>query len=136
MKEYKLIDFKKNSDGRGFLIALEEDRDIPFKIKRVYYIYDTPMDVVRGRHSHRKLKQVIICLKGSCDFSLDNGEEKILVHLDKPDIGLYIGNNIWREFTNFSPDCVIMVLASEHYNEKDYIRDYKVFLKYLNKNDS
>lgn len=135
MKEYKLIDFKKNSDGRGFLIALEEDRDIPFKIKRVYYIYDTPMDVVRGRHAHRKLQQVIICLKGSCDFSLDNGEEKILVHLDKPDIGLYIGNNIWREFTNFSSDCVIMVLASEHYNDKDYIRDYKVFLKYLHKND-
>lgn len=136
MKEYKLIDFKKNSDGRGFLIAIEENRDIPFKIKRVYYIYDTPMDVVRGKHAHKILQQVIICLKGSCDFTLDNGEEKTLLYLNKPDVGLYIGNNIWREFTNFSSDCVLMILASEYYDEKEYIRDYKEFLKYLDKNDS
>lgn len=129
MNGYKLIEFKKNGDGRGFLIAVEANKEIPFEIKRVYYIYDTPKDVIRGRHAHKTLQQVIVCLKGSCNFMLDDGKEKVSIHLDEPDMGLYIGNNVWREFTNFSSDCVLMVLASEYYDEEEYIRDYSKFLE-------
>lgn len=127
--EYELIDFKIHGDKRGSLVALESLSDVPFEIKRVYYIYGTEADTVRGGHSHRKLKQIIFCPHGSCDFILDNGSERKTVRLDHPNLGLYIKSNIWREFTNFSKDCVVMVLASEHYTESDYIRDYQQFLK-------
>lgn len=127
MKGYELIDFPKIGDEQGFLVALEGKHNIPFDIKRVYFICDTPKNVVRGKHAHRMLQQVIFCLKGSCDFTLDDGLEKLLIHMDKPEKGLYIKNSIWREFTNFSSDCVLMVLASEYYDENEYIRDYKTF---------
>ena len=84
---------------------------------------------MRGRHAHKKLEQVIVCVSGSCDFILDNGQERAMVCLDNPAQGLYIKHNIWREFTNFSKDCVVMVLASEHYDESDYIRNYEEFLR-------
>lgn len=126
--EYELIDFKVRGDERGSLVALEGSSEIPFEIKRVYYIYGTKREVIRGRHSHRKLQQVIFCPQGSCDFILDDGKERQTIHLNRPNCGLYIKSNIWREFTNFSEDCVVMVLASEHYDEADYIRDYNQFL--------
>ncbi len=126
---YKLIDFPTHGDHSGNLVALEKGADFPFEIRRVYYIWGTnPSNVVRGRHAHRRLEQVIICTSGSCDFILDNGTRRETVHLDSPTQGLYIKHNIWREFTNFSPDCVVMVLASEHYDEDDYIRNYDTFL--------
>ena len=128
MVEYDLIDFKVRGDHRGSLVALEKGAEFPFDIKRVYYIWGTDKNMIRGRHAHRNLEQVIICTSGSCDFILDNGHERTTVHLDKPYQGLYVKSNIWREFTNFSPDCVVMVLASEHYDEADYIRDYQTFL--------
>lgn len=87
---------------------------------------------LRGKHAHRDLEQIIICTSGSCDFILDNGKQRETVHLSHPDQGLYIKGNIWREFTNFSEDCVIMVLASQYYNPDDYIIDYKEFLKEAN----
>lgn len=127
--EYELIDFKIRGDERGSLVALESNGEIPFEIKRVYYIFGTARDVVRGCHSHRKLEQIIFCPHGSCDFILDDGKEKKTIHLNKPYQGLHIKNSIWREFTNFSDGCVVMVLASEHYDEADYIRDYNQFLK-------
>ena len=129
MVKYDLLNFNIHGDYTGKLVALEKGADFPFDIKRVYYIWDTNKDIVRGRHAHRKLEQVIICTSGSCDFILDDGHERKTVHLDNPAVGLHIKSNIWREFTNFSPDCVVMVLASEHYDESDYIRDYEVFLK-------
>ncbi len=124
-----ILNFNIRGDYNGKLVALEQNKDIPFEIKRVYYIWDTAKEVVRGRHAHRKLEQIIICMRGSCDFILDDGHSKETVHLDNPAQGLYIKNNIWREFTNFSEDCVIMVLASEHYSENDYIRSYDEFLR-------
>ena len=124
---YALLNFRVRGDHDGKLIALEKGSDFPFEIKRVYYIWDTAHDVVRGRHAHRNLEQVIVCTSGSCDFILDNGQDKVTVHLDNPTQGLYIPGNIWREFTNFSENCIIMVLASEHYTESDYIRDYDEF---------
>ena len=121
--------FQQHGDERGQLVALEEFNDIPFKIKRVYYIWDTVHDAIRGKHAHKDLQQVIIWVKGECDFILDDGKTRETVHLNNPAQGLYITNNIWREFTNFSEDCVVMVLASEHYNPYDYIHDYEKFLK-------
>lgn len=132
MVEHTLLNFDVKSDYEGKLVALEKGTDFPFAIKRVYYIWDTLKDVVRGKHSHHKLEQVIICVSGSCDFIIDNGKERQTIHLDNPAQGLYIKHNIWREFTNFSKDCVVMVLASEHYDESDYVRDYDEFLKLTN----
>lgn len=128
MVKYDLLNFKVRGDHTGNLVALEKGEDFPFDIKRVYYIWGTDRNVMRGKHAHRKLEQVIVCTSGSCDFILDDGKERTTVHLDSPAQGLHIKSNIWREFTNFSPDCVVMVLASEHYDESDYIRNYQTFL--------
>ena len=126
---YTLMNFKIHGDYQGKLVALEGGDDLPFEIKRVYYIWGTDTDAIRGKHAHRQLEQVIVCVSGSCDFILDDGKERVKVHLDNPAQGLYIKHNIWREFTNFSKDCVVTVLASEHYDESDYIRDYNQFLE-------
>ena len=123
--------FQPHGDHRGQLVALEELKDIPFDIKRVYYMYDTKEGVARGFHAHKNLEQILICVHGSCKILLDNGTEKTTVPLDKPYEGLYVANNIWREMFDFSPDAVLMVLASELYDEADYIRDYEEFLKFV-----
>ena len=120
--------FQPHGDDRGQLVALEEFKDIPFQIKRVYYMYDTGADIVRGHHAHKSLEQILICIHGSCKVLLDNGIEKKVVPLEKPYEGLYIASNIWREMYDFSEDAVLMVLASELYDESDYIRDYDEFL--------
>ena len=122
-----LINFKIHGDYQGKLVALEGGDDLPFEIKRVYYIWGTKPNTIRGKHAHKNLEQVIVCVSGSCDFVLDNGQTKEMVHLDNPSKGLYIKHNIWREFTNFSKDCVLMVLASDYYSEEDYIRNYDEF---------
>lgn len=121
--------FPPHGDDRGQLVALEERKDIPFDIKRIYYIYDTLAGVRRGFHAHKNLQQILICVHGSCKIHLDNGFETEEVLLDKPTEGLYISNNMWREMYDFSPDAVLLVLASEHYDESDYIRNYDTFLK-------
>ena len=120
--------FQQHGDERGQLVALEEFKDIPFEITRVYYMYDTGEGIHRGFHAHKTLKQILICIHGSCKVLLDNGEEKKIVSLEKPYEGLYIAHNMWREMYDFSPDAVLMVLASEYYDESDYIRDYDEFL--------
>ena len=130
---YNLVDFKVRGDHSGKLVALEKGHDLPFDVKRVYYIWGNNKEVLRGKHAHRKLEQMIVCTSGSCDFILDNGKTRETVHLDNPAQGLHIKHNIWREFTNFSEDCVVMVLASEYYNEDDYIRNYNEFLKEVSK---
>lgn len=125
--------FQPHGDDRGQLVALEEFKDIPFEIKRVYYIYDTLSDVRRGFHAHKNLEQILICIHGSCKILLDNGFEKKIVPLEKPYEGLYVANNVWREMFDFSPDAVLLVLASELYDESDYIRDYEEFIKEVSK---
>ena len=124
------MSFSPHGDSRGQLIALEEFKEIPFSVKRVYYIYDTAPGVTRGFHAHKSLEQILICVRGSCKIRLDNGRETAVVPLDKPSEGLYIGHDMWREMFDFSPDAVLLVLASELYDEADYIRDYDEFLKY------
>lgn len=123
--------FQQHGDERGMLVALEEFKDIPFEIKRVYYMYDTKPDIHRGFHAHKKLEQILICIHGSCKILLDNGAEKKIVSLEKPYEGLYISNDMWREMYDFSSDAVLLVLASEIYCEEDYIRDYDEFLRFV-----
>lgn len=125
----KILNFEVKGDHRGSLIPIENGKNIPFDIKRVYYIYDTKEGVVRGKHAHKNLKQVVICLNGSCKFLLDDGNTKEIVELNDPSKGLYIEGLIWREMYDFSPDCVLLVLTDDFYKEEDYIRDYKEFLK-------
>ena len=121
--------FQPHGDDRGQLIALEEYSNIPFEIKRVYYMYDTKEGVHRGFHAHKNLQQILVCIHGSCKVLMDNGREKKVVPLEKPYEGLYIPNDIWREMYDFSPDAVLVVFASDYYKEEDYIRDYDTFLK-------
>ena len=125
--------FQPHGDERGQLVALEEGNDIPFKIKRVYYLYDTAHGVTRGYHAHKSLEQILICIHGSCKIRLDNGFEKKVVPLEKPYAGLYVAKNICREMFDFSPDAVLLVLASELYDESDYIRNYDEFLQFVGK---
>lgn len=116
--------FQPHGDKRGQLVALEEFKDIPFRIKRVYYMYETKSGVVRGRHAHKNLEQILVCIHGSCKVRLEDGRDSKVIPLEKPYEGLYIGPGMWREMYDFSPDAVLMVLASELYDESDYIRDY------------
>ena len=115
--------FQPHGDDRGQLVALEEFIDIPFEIKRVYYMYETGEGVRRGFHAHKSLEQILICIHGTCKILLDNGFEKKIVPLEKPYEGLYISNDMWRE---------MLVLASDLYDESDYIRDYDEFIKMVN----
>ena len=127
--EIKTYRFPPHGDDRGQLVALEALEDIPFEIKRVYYIYDTLPDVVRGKHAHRCLEQILICVHGSCKVALEDGQTRQEICLDDPTLGLYISNDTWREMYDFSEGAVLLVLASEHYDEADYIRDYTKFLE-------
>ena len=124
--------FQPHGDDRGQLVAIEEFIDIPFEIKRVYYMYETGEGVRRGFHAHKSLEQILICIHGTCKILLDNGFEKKIVPLEKPYEGLYISNDMWREMYDFSPDAVLLVLASDLYDESDYIRDYDEFIKMVN----
>lgn len=134
--DIKTYSFEPHGDDRGQLIALEEYKDFPFSVKRVYYIYDTLQDVVRGHHAHKCLKQILICVHGSCKIHLDNGHETCEVALDTPTKGLFIANDMWREMYDFSPDAVLLVLASELYDESDYIRDYDDFKAFIASKES
>lgn len=129
--EVKIYDFKRMGDERGTLVPIESDKDIPFSIKRVYYMYGSSKEVRRGYHAHKDLQQVLICIYGSCKVLLDDGFEKKTIELNMSHQGLHIGDYIWREMFDFSDDAVLMVLASGYYNEEDYIRNYDEFLKYV-----
>ncbi len=126
--QIKLLPLQTHGDERGSLIALEQDKNIPFEIKRVYYLFNTGSNVRRGFHAHKNLTQVVIAVRGSCRFLLDDGKEKITLLLDNPSQGLLIDSCIWREMYDFSEDCVLMVLANHLYDESDYIRNYDDFL--------
>ncbi|MBX9564202.1 FdtA/QdtA family cupin domain-containing protein [Aeromonas hydrophila] len=128
----KLVDFGVLGDERGSLIALESNNQIPFDIQRVYYLYGTKPGVARGFHAHKKLKQLAVCIKGSCRFIMDDGSNKQEVILSTPDKGLLIDAMQWHEMHDFSDDCVLLVLANQPYDESDYIRDYSKFIEAVN----
>jgi len=123
----ELLQLAVKGDERGSLVAIEGGGSLPFEIRRVYYIYGTLPDVARGFHAHKDLEQLAICVSGSCSMIIDDGRERREIPLGQPDQGLYIGSMLWREMHDFSPDCVLLVLASRHYDEADYIRDYAEF---------
>ena len=128
----KWVEFPPLGDDRGSLVALEANENIPFDIKRVYYLFSTKQDITRGLHAHIALKQVMLCITGSCKILLDDGVVKESVVLDSPIRGLLVESLVWREMSEFSADCVLLVIASEHYDESDYIRNYSVFKKITN----
>lgn len=132
LNDCKLIDLPKISDPRGNLSFIEGGRHIPFDIKRVYYLYDVPGGSDRGSHAHKTLHQFIVAMSGSFDVVLDDGKEKKRFHLNRSYNGLYVSPMMWRDLDNFSSGAVCMVLASAHYNEADYIRDYSEFTSITN----
>lgn len=124
----RLIDLPVRGDERGSLVAVEGRRQVPFEIARIYYIFGTRPDVERGFHAHRKLNQYAICLAGSCLMLVDDGTERREVRLHRPDQALSLSPMIWHEMRDFSPDCVLLLLADAPYDEADYIREYDEFL--------
>lgn len=123
----KLIDLNPLGDERGQLSVLESQKNIPFSIKRVYYLTSMKHDIPRGFHAHKKLEQVAVCVAGKCRMLLDNGKIKEEVWLDTPNKAIRIEPMVWHEMHDFSEDCVLLVLASELYDEADYIRSYSDF---------
>jgi len=135
IKSCVLTELPKINDNRGNLTFIEEMNHVPFEIKRVFYIYDIPTAVDRGAHAHKKNHQYLICLSGSMDVHLDDGEHKKKVHLNRPWQGLHIPPLIWASEANFAPNTLYVVLASETYDEADYHRDYNIFLDAVRGND-
>ncbi len=133
VKDCKLIELPKISDPRGNLSFIEGGQHIPFDIKRVYYLYDVPGGSDRGSHAHKNSHQFIVAISGSFDVVLDDGKEKKRFHLNRSYYGLYVCPMMWRDLDNFSSGAVCMVLASAHYDEADYIRDYAEFLTMTNR---
>lgn len=127
IEDIQILEIPKVHDERGNLAVIEKNI-IPFSIKRVYYLYDVPSDSFRGGHAHKKLQQFLVALSGSFDVHLKDGDLKKTITLNKPNKGLLIVPGIWREIDNFSSGSVCLVLASEEFNESDYIRDYKSFV--------
>ena len=129
--ENSLFHWKKleaKGDDNGSLVALESNLNIDFDIKRIYYIYGTKSEFIRGKHAHKNLRQLLICVSGSCKVLLDNGNEKEVIELSKPNEGIYINDLVWREMFDFSSDNVLLVIANNFYDEDDYIRDYEDFI--------
>lgn len=133
MSLIETVSLKQLGDERGSLVALEGNKNVPFNIKRVYYLVGTKKGVSRGFHAHRNLKQMVVCLTGSCRFVLDNGENREEIILDSPTTGLIINDLTWREMHDFTSNCVLMVLANQYYDESDYIRNYHEFLNAIKK---
>lgn len=125
------INFPPLGDNRGSLVALEGEKTVPFSIQRVYYLFGTQLGVSRGFHAHRKLQQVAVCVTGSCRMVLDDGQMREDVWMDSSIKGILLPPMVWHEMHDFSADCVLLVLASEHYDEKDYIRSYENFLEMI-----
>ena len=130
-----LITFDKNHQIKGNLTAVTNGSQIPFDVKRIYYLYDVPGGLSRGGHAHIELQQLVVALSGSFDITLDDGNAKRTFQLSRPNMGLLIPSGLWRELNNFSSGSICLVLASHEYEEGDYIRDYNVYLSYV-KNES
>ena len=128
----KIVDIRKFSDSRGYLSVVEGGLDVPFEIKRIYYLYLVP-EAARGAHAHKQLQQLMVATSGSVHVTLDDGQNKKTFVLDKPWEGLLVAPGLWRTLEHFSGGAVCMVLASEKYDPDDYIRDYDEFLKFIGK---
>ena len=133
-EQYKLIEFVDLGDERGNLVVIEgEGRDIPFDIKRVFYIYGSDSSVVRGQHANRETEFLLVNVSGTSKVKVDNGKESEIIELNKPRMGLYLSSMLWKDMYDFSEDSVLLVLASRHYDSKEYIRNYDEYLEELQK---
>jgi dTDP-4-dehydrorhamnose 3,5-epimerase-like enzyme len=128
-----IINLPKIEDERGNLTFIEEENHIPFKIKRVYWIYDVPGGQKRGGHAFKEQQEFIVALSGSFDVVIDDGKQKQTFQLNRSYYGLYIPNGLWREMNNFSTNSLALVLSSTEFSENDYIRDYQIYLKWIQK---
>lgn len=129
MMEPQWIDFPVRGDARGKLIPIEAERTVPFAIRRVYALADLSAGAPRGGHAHRALRQVIVALSGACTVRLADGTGETRVALNRPERGLVLDPMVWHEMADFTPGCVLLVLAAEHYDEADYIREWDEFLR-------
>lgn len=129
VNDCRIVDIRKYTDSRGYLSVIESDLDVPFEIKRVYYLYMVP-EAARGAHAHKQLQQLLVATSGSVEVIMDDGTTKKSFMLDRPWKGLYVPAGLWRDLENFSGGAVLMCLASEKYDASDYIRDYNEFLEY------
>lgn len=128
-EQYKVLEFPQKGDSRGQLVIVEGMTDVPFDIKRIFYMYGSDPEVVRGRHANRKSEFVLINVAGTSKIKVDNGRESKVIELNHPHMGVYISTMIWKDMYDFSEDSVLLVLANEHYDKEEYIRDYDTFLK-------
>lgn len=135
-KQYKVLYFNEFGDERGNLVVAEGDGiDIPFQIKRVFYMYGSDPDIIRGQHANRRSEFVLINVSGTSKVKIDNGYETEIIELNKPRMGLYIETMVWKDMYDFSEDSVLLVLTNEHYDGEEYIRDYDAFLKEVRKDN-
>lgn len=133
-EQYKIIEFADLGDERGNLVVIEgEGADIPFDIKRVFYIYGSDNEVVRGQHANRETEFLLVNVSGISKVRVDNGTESEVIELNKPRMGLYLSSMLWKDMYDFSKDSVLLVLASRHYDSEEYIRNYEDYLKELKK---
>ncbi len=130
-KKWEIIELPKIADPRGNLTVSEQMKNIPFDITRVYWTYDIPAGESRGGHAHRTCEEFIVAVSGSFDVTLDNGKEKKVFHLNHPYQGLYVGTGVWRTLDDFSSSAVCLVLASELFDEEEYIYDYNEFKEFV-----
>ena len=129
----KIINFKDLGDERGKLVVIEGNKDIPFEIQRVFYIYGSDADVVRGQHANRESEFVLINVAGTSKVRITDGKDEFIVELNKPMMGVYIPKMVWKDMYDFSCDSVLLVLASTHYDGKEYIRNYEDYLVEVNR---
>lgn len=129
-EQYRVLEFGEYGDERGNLVVAEcSGKDVPFDVKRVFYIYGSDAEVVRGCHANRRTKFVLINVSGSSKVKVDNGFESEIIELNKPRMGLFLDTMVWKDMYDFSADSVLLVLCSEHYDGSEYIRDYDAFIK-------
>ena len=134
-EQCKVLNFKDLGDERGKLVVVEGSQDIPFKIERVFYIYGSDSEVVRGQHANRESEFVLINVGGTSKVRIDIGHSEAIIELNKPMMGLYIPTMVWKDMYDFSEDSILLVLASTHYNGKEYIRDYEEYKKEMGANE-
>lgn len=136
MNKVQMLDFPQLGDKRGHLVVAEGAKDVPFEIKRVFYIYGSDKDVIRGQHANRKTEFVLINVAGTSKVKVRDGEGNEAVFcLNRPHTGIYLPTMVWKDMYDFSEDSVLLVLASEHYDDAEYIRDYGQFVKEITKNE-
>ena len=134
IEKVRMLEFSEFGDERGYLVVVEGMKDIPFSIKRIFYIYGTDTDVIRGDHANRKSEFVLINVSGSSKIKvLDGKGNEIIYNLNRPHTGIYIPNMVWKEMYDFSKDSIILVLSNEEYDNNEYIRDYSKYCEEVNK---